>query len=160
MLQWLMHSAEPWARMYSDSAVLRTAIGFAHVAGLVAGGGSAIAADRSTLIAWRRDASSRAAQVAALHGTHRVVLGGLALVVVSGVLLLGADLDTYLHSRIFWLKMALVVLLFGNGSLLVRAGRDVRRGNPAAWRRLRYGAMASVCLWLLTTLLGTALPNV
>jgi uncharacterized membrane protein len=157
---WLGHWINAWTAVYSDSAALRTAVGFAHVAGLLAGGGGAVAADRATLAAWRHDAARRVEQARAFRGTHRVVVIGLVIVAISGVLLLGADLDTYLHSRVFWIKMGLVVLLLVNGGLLVRASRRAQAGEERAWTRLRYGAMASLTLWFVITLLGAALPNV
>jgi uncharacterized membrane protein len=157
---WLTHLINAWTSLYSNSPVLRTGLGFAHVAGLVAGGGSAIAADRATLVAWRRDAASRLAHVQVLHGTHRVVLIGLTAVFASGLLLLGADTDTYLHSSVFWTKMALVGLLLANGIVLVRAGRRAQHGAQRAWVWLRFGSITSLALWFLTTLLGAALPNV
>jgi hypothetical protein len=157
---WFAHWIEAWTTLYSNSAALRTGLGFAHVAGLLAGGGSAIAADRATLVAWRRDAASRIAHARVLHGTHRMVVIGLGVVTVSGLLLLAADTETYLHSRVFWIKMALVALLLANGSLLVRAGRRAQTGHQRAWTRLGYGSIASLALWFLTTLMGAALPNV
>jgi uncharacterized membrane protein len=157
---WLAHLTAAWASVYSNSAVLRTSLGFLHVGGVLAGGGSAIAADRATLVAWRRDADSRLAHVRVLHGTHRLVLIGLVAVFASGLLLLGADTDTYLHSRVFWVKMAVVGLLLINGAMIVRAGRRAQHGAQDAWVWLRFGSIASLALWFLTTLLGTALPNV
>jgi hypothetical protein len=135
-------------------------VGFAHVAGLLAAGGSAIAADRATLVAWRRDAASRVAQARELDGTHRLVVIGLIIVSASGLLLLAADWDTYLHSWVFWTKMGFVALLLANGGLLVHAGRRAQTGHQRAWTRLGYGSMMSLLLWFLTTLLGAALPNV
>jgi uncharacterized membrane protein len=157
---WFTHTIAAWSSAYSNSAALRTGIGFAHVAGLLAGGGSAIVADRATIAAGRLDAIGRIAQARALHGTHRLVILGLLVVSLSGVLLLGADLDTYLHSIVFWIKMALVAALLMNGALLVRAGRRAQMGDARAWATLRYGAMASLSLWFTITLLGAALPNV
>lgn len=157
---WFTHLVAAWSSIYSNSAVLRTGIGFAHIGGLLAGGGSAIVADRATIAAWRLDAVARTSQVRALHGTHRLVILSLLLVSASGVLLLGADLDTYLHSMVFWIKMAFVAALILNGGILVRAGRRAQRGDAGAWTALRYGAMASLCLWFTITLLGAALPNV
>jgi uncharacterized membrane protein len=160
MPTWLGHWISAWTALYSNSAALRTGVGFAHVAGLLAGGGSAIAADRATLRAWRHDAARRLEQAHAFHRTHRVVITGLVIVSISGMLLLGADLDTYLHSRVFWIKMGLVALLLVNGGVLVRAGRRAQTGEQSAWTTLRYGAMVSLTLWFATTLLGAALPNV
>jgi uncharacterized membrane protein len=157
---WFTHSIAAWSSLYSNSAALRTGIGFAHVGGLLAGGGSAIVADRATIAALRLDAGRRMAQARALHGTHRLVVIGLLVVSLSGVLLLGADLDTYLHSLVFWIKMALVAALMVNGAVLVRAGRRAQSGDARAWTVLRFGAMTSLCLWFTITLLGAALPNV
>jgi len=79
---------------------------------------------------------------------------------MSGVLLFGADVETFLYSRIFWLKMGLMVLLLINGLLLLRGERQAQRGEPDAWARLHYTAVASLVLWFLTTLAGVALPNI
>lgn len=156
LVQW----SDAWASIYSNSALLRTGLGFAHIAGLVVSGGSALVADRATLRAWRGDAGGRLAHARAFHTTHRAVLWGLVVVSASGLLLLAADVETYLYSKIFWAKMAAIVVLVANGALLVRAGRHAAGGRDSAWLVLRYGSIASVVLWLLTTLMGAALPNV
>jgi hypothetical protein len=162
MIMWttLAHAADSWASLYSNSAVLRTAVGFAHIAGLVAGGGAAIVEDRAVLGAPAGDDGVRRQRAGATHRAHRVVLIGLALVIASGVLLFAADYELFLRSRVFWTKMGLVGVLLVNGAMLARAGRAVEHGQPAAWRRLRLAAVCSLTLWLLITLLGAALPNV
>lgn len=45
----IAHAIESWSTFYADSAALRTAVGFAHVAGLVVSGGAAITEDRAIL---------------------------------------------------------------------------------------------------------------
>ena len=80
-------------------------------------------------MAIRDDAGTRALRLAALKGIHRVVLAGLVVIIVSGVLLFGADVDTFLYSKVFWLKMGLMLLLMANGAVLVRAERRVERGD-------------------------------
>ena len=148
-----------WESLYANSAALRTLVGFVHVGGLIVGGGCAIAADRATLAAYRRRGSDRRSELDGIRSAHRVVIGGLIAVMASGVLLLGADLDTYLHSWVFWVKMGLVALLLVNGAALRRlAGRDA--DDDARWRLLAYTSGVSLSLWLLTTLAGAALPNV
>jgi hypothetical protein len=92
-------------------------------------------------------------------GLHQLVVGGLAIVAVSGVLLLLADLDAYLHARVFWVKMAAVAALLVNGGLLVRAGERAGRGDERAWSALRLTSIASLALWFGTTFLGAVLPN-
>jgi hypothetical protein len=95
-----------------------------------------------------------------LEGTHRLVIGGLATVVISGLLLLLADLDTFLGSKVFWLKMGLMVLLLANGLIVTLLERRALNGETNAWSRLRMAAGASLTLWFLVTLFGAALPNI
>jgi len=156
----LTHVIARWAEIYSGSAALRTVVAFVHVAGLVGGGGAAVVADRATLIATRRGSVLGRERLEAIHNTHWIVVLGLAAVIVSGVLLFAADLETYAASRVFWTKMAMVAALMINGAVLTQLGR---RGQPADARlqqSLRWAAAISVTLWFLTTLAGTALPNV
>lgn len=160
MLPGLAHAAAMWTAWYSDSPVIRTTVNFAHIAGLVVGGGAAIVEDRAMLAALRQDEDARRRRVEAQRLAHRVVLSGLAIAVASGCLLFAADWDTYLYSKVFWLKMALVLLLVANGVMLTRAERAAVRGEPSAWGRLRQSAVVSLALWFLTTLAGAALPNV
>lgn len=95
-----------------------------------------------------------------LHGIHNVVLAGLAVVIVSGMLLMFADLDAYLTATAFWIKMGFVVALFVNGSILVRTALRAEAGDAAARAGLRRASIASIILWFATTLIGAALPNV
>jgi uncharacterized membrane protein len=148
-----------WASLFANHAALRTAIVFAHVGGLVGAGGCAIAADRATLLAARRHEAERRHQVEALAGTHRVVILGLVLIVVSGVLLFAADLETFFYSRIFWIKMTLILLLLVNGLALQSAERRASRDISDAWGRLRATATISLALWFLIAFAGVALTN-
>ncbi len=156
----LSRSVDWWTTIYSNHATLRTAVAFAHVGGLVGGGGCAIAADRATLLLTHTDAELWDPHLASIRRAHRVVLIGLAFIFISGTLLAAADLPTYLESKVFWTKMALVAVLLVNGTALVRAERQVVSGHPAGLRRLQQVSAISLALWFLTTLLGTALPNV
>jgi hypothetical protein len=149
-----------WVSLYSSHAALRTVVLFAHVGALVGAGGCAIAADRATLLALKKDEAERRAQVAALAGTHRIIVIGLSFIVVSGLLMLAADLETFLSSRVFWIKMGLVVLLLVNGAVLTSAERRAGRGDGGAWGRLRATAITSLALWFLITFAGVALTNV
>lgn len=149
-----------WASLYANHAALRTAVLFAHIGGLLAAGGAAIAADRATLIALRRgDTAVRRAQVEALALTHGIVLGGLTLMVASGLLMFAADVDTFLYSRVFWIKMSLVVVLLVNGAILTSTERLIRQGVDDVWGRLRFTSAASLWLWFLIALAGVALTN-
>lgn len=145
-----------WNEIYSNSAIWRTLVLFSHVGGLLLGAGCAVAADRLTLLAQPGDTH----QLKALAGVHRVVLIGLVFMGVSGLLMVGADLDHYLTSKWFWTKMALVVLLLLNGVRLARAEQGARAAEPQAWSRLRSASLASLVLWFLVTFFGAVLPNV
>lgn len=147
---------EAWSEFYSNSAMWRTGVLYAHMGGLLLGGGCAVAADRLTLLAAPDDAH----QLKAVAGVHRVVLAGLGAMVVSGVLMLAANLDTYIVSRFFWIKMGLVALLLINGARLARAGQAARAGAGPGWGRLRSASIVSLVLWFLTALFGAILPNV
>jgi hypothetical protein len=156
----ISHAVQSWTDVYSHTAFLRTLVAFAHVAGLVTGGGAAIAADRATLKATRRGQVVGRDQLDAIHNTHRVVIAGLAAVILSGVLLFAADVETYSVSRVFWMKMGMVAALMINGALLVRTGRDGRVRDAGMRNTLRRMTVASMALWFLTTLAGAALPNI
>src|SRR5579864_2154273 len=101
----LGHAVQSWASLYANHAVLRTAIVFVHLGGLVAGGGCAITADLATISVSRGGSPGRAIQLQILKRTHSIVVIGLVALVSSGLFLLAADLDTYIHSVVFWLKM-------------------------------------------------------
>jgi hypothetical protein len=154
------HLLESWSSLYANHAALRTGVEFVHIGGLVAGGGCAITADLATIIASRDSSATRTTQLQFLSSTHQIVLSGIAALAFSGLLLFAADVDTFLYSRIFWVKMGLMILLIANGALLLRVEDRVKRGEPSAWARLHHTALASLVLWLLTTLAGAALPNI
>ena len=156
LLPSVSHFLAPWARIYSDSKLLTTGVTFAHVGGLLLGGGCAIAGDRTTLRSRQYDLDERSA-------LHRPVLIGLSITMVSGLLMLGADFDTYFPSLVFWSKMALIAALLVNGAVIQRADRALQRfpgRAPQLWPRLRRAAGISLALWFAVTLLGTAMLSV
>jgi hypothetical protein len=152
----------PWNDFYSHSKLAETIVTSIHVGGLVLGGGLAIASDRGTLRALRISINDRTHHTNELAAVHRWVLTGLVLVVISGLALLAADIETFWGSWIYWTKMALFVLLLVNGLVMTRAEGALRQ-NPAesspAWGRLRRTAISSLTLWFAITILGVALVN-
>lgn len=154
---------EPWAHVYADSKVLATIVTFAHVASLLMAGGLAVATDRATLRALRLAAAERGRHLEDLSGVHRLVVGGLILSVVTGVLLFASDVETFIGSWIFWLKMLMICVLLANGYAMTKAERALRDDageTSPAWRHLRRTALVSVGLWYAITLAGVALVNV
>ncbi len=156
---WGSHIIETWSSVYANSSVIRTLLGFAHVAGLIVGGGSAIVADRTVLGAIRRAPSDVAGHLTTIRSVHSIVIASLAVVMMSGLLLAAADAETFFHSTLFWLKMGLVGLLVVNGGCM-RLAERAAIGTRPRWMPLAVTSAASLTLWLLTTLAGAALPNV
>ena len=147
---------ETWTELYSNSAAWRTIILYAHIGGILIGGGCAIATDRLTLLSAPNDAR----QLRVIGGVHKLIVGCIAFIASSGLLMLAANLETYLASKVFWTKMLLVVLLLINGLRLLAAERAARAGEPAGWGRLRGASIASLLLWLTIAFFGAMLPNV
>ncbi len=156
----LANLLESWRSLYANHAALRTGVEFMHIGGLLAGGGCAIAVDLAIIGSGGGDLRSRTQQAEVLGSAHRFVLVGLAALFLSGLLLFAADVETFLYSRVFWLKMGLIVLLLANGALFQRVDARLKRGESDRWPHLRRAALTSLVLWLLTTLAGAALPNV
>ncbi len=148
-----------WTALFANHPLLRTAVDFFHIGGLVAAAGCALTADLATIAAARRTYDSRKAQLEILKRTHPIVIAGLVALVISGLLLFAADVPTFLHSIVFWVKMGLVSLLVGNGAMMVAAERRAALGIDGSWNYLHALAVASLLLWTLTTLAGVALPN-
>jgi len=154
---------EPWAHLYADSKLIATVVTFGHIASLLMAGGLAVATDRATFRALRLAANERGRHLEDLSGVHRLVVGGLALSLGTGLLLFASDVETFAGSWIFWLKMAMICVLLGNGYAMTKAESALRAdaadASPA-WSRLRRTALMSVALWYAITLAGVALANV
>ena len=157
----LARLAEPWNSLYSDSKVVSSAVVFLHLLPLLVAGGAALTADRATLRAARGSADDRARQLRELARVHAVVLGGLALSFVSGVLLFLSDVDEYLGSPVFWVKLGFVGLLLLNGFMMTRTEKALASGGneSALWARLRTISVLSLILWTTTTLVGVVLMS-
>jgi hypothetical protein len=159
----LARMLEPWAHLYADSKVVATIVTFGHIASLLMAGGLAVATDRATLRALRLAATERGRHLDELAGVHRLVVTGLALSMITGVLLFASDVETFIGSWVFWGKMVLVVGLLINGYAMTRAERAVRGdtgGSSPSWAHLRRTALVSVGLWYVITLAGVVLTNV
>lgn len=160
--QALAHLVAPWAKYYSDSKTANTIVTFLHIAPLVIGGGLAIALDRASLRLPHDEPGARERHLKELGSVHTLVIGALALSFLSGFLMLAADLDTFLPSWIFWLKMALLAALLANGAVMRSLERTLGAsgdGREDQWHRLRGTAVTSLVLWLAITLAGVMLTN-
>ena len=158
----LVQLLKPWNEFYSHSKTAATVVTFFHIGGLLFAGGLAIAADRGTLRALRAASGDRPHYMRELGAVHRWVITGLTMVVLSGLLLLTADIETFFGSWIYWTKMALVVLLLINGWMMTRIEvsleHDASEASPY-WRSLHRTALTSLALWFVITAFGVALAN-
>jgi hypothetical protein len=158
----LVQLLKPWNEFYSHSKGAATIVIFLHIGGLLLAGGLAIAADRGTLRALRIAAGERRHYVRELGDVHRWVISGLTIVVLSGLLLLTADIETFFGSWIYWTKMALVVVLLINGWMMTRTEaaleHDASETSPH-WNSLHRRAVMSLGLWFTIAAFGVALAN-
>lgn len=150
----LTSAIDSWAALYDAHRMLSVSVRYLHLAGLVVGGGTALAADRRILRTAGSAPAERATTVAAIHASHRVVVPALAMVVVTGALLVASDLRTFLASRLFWAKMSFVALLLLNGAGLVLAERAASRERGRGWPGLVFTSATSLVLWLVILFLG------
>lgn len=159
----LVRLVEPWSQLYSDSKLLPTLIKFGHIAALVFAGGLAVTLDRATLRASRGASEYRWRQLEDLAAAHRLVVIGLALSLLTGVLLFTSDLSTYFVMWIFWTKLTLIALLLTNGYAMTRIESRIRDTPNAAddqgWKRLRLTAAVSMFLWFAIAFAGVAIVN-
>ena len=159
----LANAVAPWQKFYSHSSAASTIVIFLHIAPLVVGGGLAIALDRASLRLRHDEPGARERHLAELGSVHAVVIAALLVSFVSGLLLLAADLDTFLPSWVFWMKMALVAALLANGAVMRSLERRLSRPGDLRedqWHRLRGTAITSLVLWLAITFAGVMLMNV
>jgi hypothetical protein len=158
----IVHALKPWADFYSHSKGAATIVQALHIGGLLLGGGFAVAADRGSLRAMRVPASERSHYVRELAAVHGWVLFGLAIVVLSGVGLLTADIETFFGSWIYWTKMALVLALLINGYVITRVEQGLIQDSSDAsphWGTMRRTAVASLVLWFTIMIAGVSLVN-
>ncbi len=157
----LMNLAAPWAKIYSHSKVVSATVTFLHIAPLIFGAGAAFVADRATLRVASLGTDERRRQLQELGKIHRVVIFGLGLSVVSGVLMFLSDVETFLPSPFYWVKLGLVALLLVNGFMMTQTEKALanNQDDTKLWGRLRTIALLSAVLWMATTLAGVVLKE-
>jgi hypothetical protein len=162
IVQTIAAAVKPWNELYSHSKVVAGGVTYVHIAALLLGGGFAVASDRAVLRARTADADTRRYLLRDFATVHRPVVLALGVMVASGLALLLADVETFLVSPVYWTKMLLFVALLTNGYVVTRTERglvaDPAPSNPL-WGRFTVGAVASLTLWLATTLAGVVLAN-
>lgn len=159
LVDWLASALAPWSDLYVDHAGVEAAVMFLHLGGVVAAGGLAFTLDRAVLRSHRHGWPRRTHLARELHLAHGAVLGGLAVVLLSGVALTAADPTIFLLSWIYWAKMGVVVVLLANGWLLKRSGARLLTApdDEGAFRKLRRAALRSAGLWAVSLAAGVAI---
>lgn len=163
MVHQLVQLLDPWKSLYGDSTLLVIIVTVLHLGGMFVGGGLALSADRATLLAWRGSEDERARQIALLGGVHKYAVTSIAVLFVSGIAMMAADLESFLASPALWIKLGLVAVLLVNGWLMLRQERRLRTpdgGGASTWASLRVHAIASIALWIATMIAGVVLANV
>lgn len=144
-----------WSSYYGDHQLTSVTIRFLHLAAIVIGGGTAIALDRQVLRALAADGVERRQLLGQLRGSHRIVVPSLVVLAITGVLMTASDLEVFLTSTLFRIKVLLIVLLVANGGLLLAAEAAATRSDGHEWGRMRLAAGASAVLWLAALFIGT-----
>ena len=155
-------AAKPWHDFYAHSKPTSVAITWVHIAALVIGGGFAMASDRIALRLGSASGERRAAVLDDFHAVHRPIISALVVATISGVALTLSDVETFLVSPVYYIKMGLIVVLLLNGYGVMLTERKLRLDPTATnvhWKRFTFGAVASISLWLGTTLAGVMLMN-
>lgn len=159
-LETLEAVAKPWARFYSKSSPTQAVVMFTHIAGMLGGGGLAIAADRALWKARTASDEVRSRLLAEVASIHRPVTIGLTASVFSGALMTTADLSTFVTSPVWWGKMGAFGLLLANGAWLRSVeGKALNAPAtlPAAWQTLSISSRISLTLWFTVALGGVLL---
>lgn len=163
VLESLITVAEPWAKFYSDSTPTQAVVLFAHVGGMLWGGGLALSADRAVWKLRTAAAEERTRLLAEIGRLHAVVLTGLGISILSGLLLTAADLEEFATSPFWWRKVVMVGFLLANGAWLQRQERRMR-ATPATvlpkWKLLTVASALSITLWFTVVLFGVLLTFV
>lgn len=146
-----------WAHFYAHTRVVSATVTYVHLVGILAGGGVAVATDVAALRLSPERVADWPGELDRLAAVHLWVVGGLALLFASGVLLALTELDGFATSGVFWIKMGLVVLLLGNGYARLRCEIALRQGALARWAWFRRTSITSLALWFLTLLFGALL---
>lgn len=161
-LETLISAAKPWATFYGDSKVVSSACMFAHISGMMWGGGLALYCDRAVWKLRAAAADERTRLLADIGRVHGAVILGLAISALSGVAMFLADVSTYGPSPSYWAKMAAFALLLLNGAWLRRQERRMQQA-PATmatgWRLLSTASALSFTLWFTVALGGVILTS-
>jgi hypothetical protein len=156
----LSRLVEWWAHLYGGAKFLSAAVMYVHLAGIMVAGGFAVAEDRASILLLRSPEPDFRRELPRIESIHLWVLGGLAVVAASGLLMLLADLRTYLTSVLFWVKMALIAALLANGWLRMRAENLLRDGMLSRRTLFWRTSLVSVGLWFLVLLAGAFLSTI
>jgi hypothetical protein len=158
LLAVLVGITEWWSSYYGNHQLASVSIRFLHLAGIVMGAGTGLFADRQILGAVRAKMQEREAVLAAVNREHAHVVSWIIVIGTTGVLMTAADTSTFMVSKLYWIKMAMVGLLIANGIALLLAEQRARKiGVDAGWPRLIAVSTISAILWLTILFLGTLL---
>jgi len=147
-----------WSSYYSDHQLLSVTIRFFHITGLVLGGGAGLWTDWRILRTAQTGTSEKEAVIKLLSRAHVYVIPWMIVLVGTGVLLTAADTAAFFVSRVFWVKISMVVLLVLNGiALLLLENRARQDGVNAVWSKLVLTSFLSALLWQTTLFAGTLL---
>ena len=144
-----------WSSFYGNHQIVSLVIRYLHLTVIVLAAGTALFIDRQVWRALRSGPPERESVLTMLTRSHPRVVPWLAVIAATGVLMTAAETSTFLASKLYWIKMALVAILLANGLVMLAAERRV--GARAGWSRLAAISTISAILWLVILFLGKLL---
>lgn len=146
-----------WSSYYGNHQLLSVTIRFLHLAAIVLGGGAGLWTDWQVMKA-ARGKLEKEAVMKWLSRAHAYVVPWMAVLALTGVLMMAADTATFFSSKVFWAKIVLVFLLVSNGfALVLLEGRARQWGIDSVWSKLVLVSCMSALLWQTTLFAGTLL---
>jgi hypothetical protein len=158
MTHYLTAGIVSWSSYYGNHQLVSVSVRFVHLMAIALGGGSALLTDIWVIRARKATLTEKDSAFNNLCKIHGLVISWIAVLVVTGLLMTLADLGTFWHSKVYWIKMALVAALVINGFALLLAERRVQKiGIAQGWGQLANISIISFVLWSTTLFAGTFL---
>ena len=147
-----------WSGYYGSHQLLSVTFRFLHISGIVLGGDAGLWTDWQILKIARNEPREKDSALKLLSRAHAYVIPWMIVLGITGVLMTTADLTTFAVSKVFWTKIALVILLVSNGIvLLLLEHRSRQTGIAGIWPALVRVSSISALLWQATLFAGTLL---
>jgi hypothetical protein len=152
------HIIESWANCYGNHPLVSVTIRFLHLTGIVLGGGAGILTDWQIIKSALKGNVDREYLLKQLNRAHYYVAPWMFVLSLTGALMTAADAQTFFVSKVYWTKIALILLLVVNGVALLLLESHARNpGIQSVWKKLTIVSVISAVLWQTILFVGVLL---